>query len=275
MATRTLWCVAGVALIALAACEVAMAAGKCQKLIATGSPDAPPFLWRDPQDPQRLVGASADVLAQLGTELGVKIELLYGGRRSDALAQVRSGRMDLLADQPLLEAELEHLDYVYPALVQNDYWVWARRDAAHAHATLADLHGERGAVSAKARLTPAFSRFADDNLNLERPENLTRTFQRLVLGQVDYIIAPRFAGQAMTQTLGITQDVQASEVPIDRPGLYLALGHDSACNDAWLRGQLAKKMTELAATGQMQGILQRNVERWRAEQARPASTAKP
>jgi len=48
--------------------------------------------------------------------------------------------------------------------------------------------------------------------------------------------------------------------------LYLALSHDSACNDPWLRGQLARKMTELAASGVPPEVLSRNVERWKAQQ---------
>ena len=50
---------------------------------------------------------------------------------------------------------------------------------------------------------------------------------------------------AMAQTLGMSNDLIAREVPVDQPGLYLAVSHNSACNDPWLRGQLAKKMTEL------------------------------
>jgi hypothetical protein len=35
-------------------------------------------------------------------------------------------------------------------------------------------------------------------------------------------------------------DLIAREIPVDQPGLYLAISHNSACNDPWLRGQLAK-----------------------------------
>lgn len=259
-----------IALLASALLVVqAQAAEHCTRLVATGSPDAPPFLWRDPADPQRLIGASADVLAQIGSQVGVRIDVLYGGRRSEALGQVRSGRMDLLADQPLMEAELEHLDYVYPALAQNDYLVWAQRGATEPLERLADLAGKPGALSARARVTPAFLAFAQASLSLERPENLTRTFQRLVLGQVQYVLAPRYAGQATVSALGIEADVQPRELVVDRPGLYLALGHDSSCNDAWLRGQLAKKMTELAASGRLPGIVQSNAQRWAAQQKAP------
>ena len=30
------------------------AAGKCERLVATGNPEYPPYLWRDPQSPQHL-----------------------------------------------------------------------------------------------------------------------------------------------------------------------------------------------------------------------------
>lgn len=251
------------------------AAGKCERLVATGSPDAPPYLWRDPQDPRHLMGASADVLAKAAAELGLKIEVLYAGRRSQALEEVRSGRIDLLADAPLAAAELETLDYVHPALALNDYLVWTRHDSSLPYHSLADLHGHRGGVSAKARLTPAFRDFAEEHLTLEESESLTPAFQRLTLGQVEYVIAPRYAGSATAQALGLGDDLQARDAPVDRPGLYLALGHDSACNDGWLRGQLAKKMTELAASGDVQALLQRNVEIWRAQQRMPAGSANP
>lgn len=252
----------------------AQAAEHCTRLVATGSPDAPPFLWRDPNDPERLIGASADVLAEIGSQIGVRIDMRYGGRRSEALAQVRSGRMDLLADQPLMDAELEHLDYVYPALAQNDYLVWAKAGSGEPLERLADLTGKPGALSARARMTPDFLAFAQASLSLERPQNLTRTFERLASGQVEYILAPRYAGQAVVNARGLEAGVQARPLVVDRPGLHLALGHDSSCNDAWLRGQLAKKMAELTASGRLPGILQSNVQRWAAQQKASQSSSR-
>ena len=38
-----------------------MAAGKCERLVATGSPDAPPYSWQDPKDPRHLIGANVDL----------------------------------------------------------------------------------------------------------------------------------------------------------------------------------------------------------------------
>jgi ABC-type amino acid transport substrate-binding protein len=258
--------------------SLALAAGSCERLVATASPDAPPFAWRDPADPRKIIGASVDVLATIGAQLGVKVEVLYSGKRARALEEVRSGRMDILADTALTEANLEYLDYVYPPLAFNDYLVWARQGAAApapGYAVLADLAGRRGLVSAKARMTPAFVGFANEHLQLHTADNLTGVFQQLMLGQADYAIAPRYAGAAAVAALGLASQLQPQALTVDRPGVYLAIAQDSACNDGWLRGQLAKKMTELAASGGIQAILQRNAERWKLQQQAAAGLVKP
>lgn len=258
------FCKAGGVLACMAALlsPVAMAAGKCERLIATGSPDAPPYSWQDPKDPKHLIGANVDLLQQVASELGVKVEVLSAGRRDQALEEVRSGRMDLLLDTPLQVGQLTALDYIHPPLQLNEYLVWTRHDAELAFDGPADLAKYQGGVSERARLTPAFEAFAKAHMKLQPAQNLTQAFQKLVLGQVDYVLAGRYSGMAMTQSLGMGNNLIARGLPVDRPGLYLAVSHNSACNDSWLRGQLAKKLTELPISGASEAVLQRNVERW-------------
>ncbi len=251
-----------------------MAAGKCERLVATGSPDAPPYSWQDPKDPRHLIGANVDLVRQVAGELGLTVDVLHAGRREQALEEVRSGRMDLLLDTPLQVSELTALDYVHPPLQLNEYLVWTRHDSPLVYEGPADLQHYQGSVSAKARLTPAFDTFAKAQLNLVPAQNLTQAFQKLVLGQVDYVLAGRYSGMAMTQSLGMSDDLIARGLPLDRPGLYLSLSHNSACNDAWLRGQLAKKLTELPISGVSQAVLQRNVERWKAQMQAPLDVPK-
>lgn len=88
------------ACLAVLLSPLAIAAGKCERLVATGSPDAPPYSWQDPQDPKHLIGTNVDLLRQVAGELGVKVEVLNAGRRDQALEEVRSGRIDLLLDTP-------------------------------------------------------------------------------------------------------------------------------------------------------------------------------
>jgi polar amino acid transport system substrate-binding protein len=249
----------------------AVAAGKCDRLVVTGSPDAPPYLWRDPQDPAHLMGANADLLKDAASQMGVKLEFLFAGKRSQALEEVRTGRMDLLADTPLKSTELESLDFIHPPIAQNEIMVWTRAGRAQPFNSLADLQGHPGAMSEKTRVTSAFENAIKDHLTLEKQPNLTQAFQKLMLGQVEFVLAGRYAGMALTQTLGMSKDLMAQPLPLDRPGLYLALSFNSACNDPWLRGQLAKKMTELAASGRSSEAVTRNLELWKAQLQQPSS----
>jgi ABC-type amino acid transport substrate-binding protein len=248
-----------------------VAAGKCDRLVVTGSPDAPPYLWRDPQDPAHLMGANADLLKEAAGQMGVKLEFLFAGKRSQALEEVRIGRMDLLADTPLKSSELESLDFIHPPIAQNEIMVWTRTGRTEPFNSLADLQGHPGAISEKTRVTSGFENAIKDHLSLEKQPNLTQAFQKLMLGQVEFVLAGRYAGMALTQTLGMSKDLLAQPLPLDRPGLYLALSFNSACNDPWLRGQLAKKMTELAASGRSNEAVTRNLELWKAQLQQPTS----
>ncbi|OHC32860.1 MAG: hypothetical protein A2Y50_00020 [Pseudomonadales bacterium RIFCSPLOWO2_12_59_9] len=141
-----------------------LAAAPCERLVATGDVQSPPYLWPDPAHPGQWLGANVDLLQQLSGELGVQIKLLDSGVWADAQQEVRSGRSDLLAS-----------------------------------------------------LVPA--------------------------AQSD-----------------------STPVMLENPARYLALGRDSACNTPLLRGQLAKKMAELRASGLLETLLQSNLARWQAQQ---------
>ncbi len=248
------------------------AAGKCERLIVTGSPDSPPYLWRDPQDPRHLMGANADLLGQALKELGIAVEFLYAGKRSQAQEEVRSGRMDMLVDAPLNTAWLDDFDYIHPAATHNEIVVWVRADTQADIQVLEDLHGLAGAVSQRTRLSPEFESVAAGQLlQLQRTAGLTQALQKLVLGEVDYVLAGRYAAMVMAQALGLQNNLQALPVVVDRPGSYLALSFNSACLDPWLRGQLVKKMTESAASGFADEAVRRNLGVWKSQLLAPVS----
>ncbi len=139
---------------------LSIAAGKCERLVVTGSPDAPPYLWQDPQNPKHLVGASADLLQHVAGELGIKVELLYAGKRSQALDEVRSGRMDMLADAPLMVSELEKSG-LHPPTAAGKTIIWSgpattRYWSTTKRRTFAVIPAP---CRKKARITPSFDTF--------------------------------------------------------------------------------------------------------------------
>lgn len=257
------------ALYGLSLSPMAGAAGRCERLVATGSPDNPPYVWQDPRHPGRLIGADVDLLEQIARDLGVTVQVRSSGTREQAIEEARSGRLDLLLDLPLEAAHLTAFDYLHPALHVDDYLVWTRHDAAIAYTSLAQLQPLHGGLVEVARLPEAGQPLSEAGLDLERAQTPVEAFQRLALGQLDYVIAQRFVGLETVQRLGLSTDVIASGVPAQRVERYLAVSHNSACNDAWLRGELARRLFDGAAEQARQQALQRNLQRW---QTQPGAT---
>lgn len=244
----------------------AAAAPSCEKLIATGNPDYPPYLWRDPANPRKLVGADADLLKKIGKQIGVKIEVIYAGSRAEAEEDVRSGRVDLLLATPMSMTQLEQMDYVHPAMQQTLTRVWMQKARAFSYVGLDDLLGRSGELPANTELSPEFDAFARQTMLVQGSPELAKAFQKLLLGRIDYVLAEGYPGQLVAEQLGMTAQLDASGPAVSSTELYLALSHNSACNDVELRGQLARKMTELVDSGVPETLLNNNMQRWLAQQ---------
>lgn len=251
--------------------SLSVAAGKCERLVATGNPEYPPYLWRDPANPKLLMGANADLLKQLGTELGLNIDVIYTGPWSRAQEEVRTGRVDLIAGAFLTSPRLEVMDYVHPAFLKTDSVVWVKRGKGFPYTQWDDLRQHTGGTLVNNSFGQAFDHYAKDHLSLENVPSLTQAYQKLLLERTDYVLYERYPGIALAETLGMADDLEALEPPISSEGLYLTLSFNSACNEPWLRGQLAKKMTEFTASGVPDALLQRNLKLWKEQQLQPAT----
>lgn len=254
---------------------VALAAGKCERLVATGNPEYPPYLWRDPKNPQQLIGANADLLKHLAKELGVVVDIIYTGPWSRAQDEVRTGRVDLIAGAFLTLPRLETMDYIHLPFYSTPSVVWVHRGAEFPYAGWEDLRSRTGDTLVNNSFGQQFDAYAKSNLTLEGVSSLTQAFQKLLLGRTDYVLYERYPGQALADSLGMQDDLLVLDPPISSEGLHLTLSHNSACNDAWLRGRLAKAMHEALAAGLPDALLERNLQRWKDQQLTPASDVQP
>jgi len=246
------------------------AAAKCDRLIATGGANNPPFLWRDPQNPKRLVGANADLLKQITDSLGLKLELLYTGNAEKALEEVRSGRVDLLADAVIDVQQLAYLDFIHPPIADLQTSAWVRNEPGFLYSSRDELAGHSGTYVATTRFGSEFRTYADKHLRLRTAPSLAEAVQGLLAGKSDYVLHERYNVIAQAGRQGWLDNIQRLEPPVSRRGMHFAVAHDSACNGPWLRGQLAIKMTELRAAGVPQQLLVDNLGRWKQQ---PASTS--
>lgn len=251
----------------------ALAAGRCERLVATGNPEYPPYLWRDPQNPQKLIGANADLLQHLAKELGVTVDVIYTGPWSRAQDEVRKGSVDLLAGAFLTLPRLEVMDYIHPAFYLTPSVVWVHRGAEFPYAGWEDLRERTGGTLVNNSFGQQFDAYSKSNLTVEGVSSLPQAFQKLLLGRTDYVLYERYPGQALANSLGIQDDLLVLDPPISSEGLHLTLSHNSSCNDPWLRGMLAKKMTEAVASDLPEALLQQNLQRWADQQPALAGEA--
>lgn len=249
---------------------VAHAAADCTRLTATGNAEYPPYLWRDPQNPQRLIGANADLIKQLGERLGLQIDVVYVGPWSRSQEEVRAGRIDMLAGYFLTDERQQVVDFVTPPFLETSSRVWVRRDAAFPYRQWSDLIGHTGGTLVNNSNGQAFDDFAKAHLSLEAVPTASQAFQKLTLKRTDYVIFEHYPGIALAQNLGIDDQVQALEPAVSSEGLYLALSRNSKCITAPVRDRMTAQMQEIVSGPLPQALVKSNLELWNAQQKQAA-----
>ncbi|MCO7521008.1 MULTISPECIES: transporter substrate-binding domain-containing protein [unclassified Pseudomonas] len=246
--------------------QATLAAGDCRQLSATGNPEYPPYLWRDPQNPQQLIGANADLLQHVAKALGLVVNVLYVGPWSRAQEEVNTGRIDLLAGYFRTNARALATDFISPPFLYTSSVAWVRKGEGFTYNDWSDLKGRRGGTLVNNSHGQAFDDYARAQLNLEAVPSASQAFQKLLLGRSDYVLFERYPGLALARTLDKDQALDILDPPISSEGLYLALSRKSGCNVPALREQLARKVAELAAGPLPAQLVEQNLRRWQRQQ---------
>lgn len=236
------------------------AAGKCERLVATGDPDYPPFLWRDPQHPDRLIGAAADLLMQMAQPLELTVDLLYAGSRDQATEEVISGRMDMLLGLNKDAVYLDQFDYIAPAYAYSPIVPAIRRDATVSD--VAQLPSLNGGYVADHGMSATTQLQAESAFNLHSEPNITEALQQLRQQAHDYLLYAYLPLRLHSERMGIVDDIGVLSPALTWDGLYLTISRDSACNDAWLRGEMTKRMHELVDAGIPDRLIRLHIDRW-------------
>jgi len=251
------------------------AAPVCERVVAAGNPQYPPLLWVDPQDPSRLVGVGADMLADVLAPAGVKVDVLNVGPWSRAQEEARSGRVDMLVGAFLTRERLEYMDYVYPPYMEVPSAIFVRRDSLFPWSGWHDLRGLKGSTLLNNSFGMAFDRYARDYLQIKQVPSIEQSFQLLQRARVDYVVYERHQGEALLLQMGLADEIVAMEGSVNAEPLYLTISHNSACNTAALRRALATGLADWLREGRLEPLLERNRERWLAQFPPAASAVEP
>lgn len=241
----------------------------CKSLLASGNPQYPPYLWRDPEDDSRLIGANAELMQWLGKEIGIPVEVRYVGPWGRVQEETRAGKLDLIAGAFFTQPRTEYMDYFHPAFRETRSVIWARKGAKFNYRRWGDLVGMQGVTVINNSFGEEFDRYAKETLKITQVASLEQAIQIVQRGRADYLVYEDSPGDAFLAKMGIA-DIKQLAPPVANENLYLTLSHRSACNTPELRGRLQRALYKLAREPKlMNGLIERAIQLWRKQNQAP------
>ncbi len=242
--------------------------GVCTRLVASGNPQYAPYLWRDPGDDSRLIGANAELMQWLSREVNLPIEVRYVGPWSRVQEEARAGRIDLIAGAFFTLPRTEYMDYVHPPFRETRSVVLVRNAKPINFKRWADLQSLGGLTVVNNSFGEEFDRFMKEKLSITRVATLEQALRMLELGRGDYLLYEDSPAMAYMGGLGI-KGVKVLEPPVAQERLYVTVSHRSPCNTPELRGALARAMYKLQRLPLMVEFVERGSQLWKTK---PAAT---
>ena len=236
----------------------------CKHLVASGNPQYPPYLWRDPADENRLLGANADLMQLLAQEIGVPIQVRYAGPWARVQEEARAGRLDLLAGAFWTLPRTEYMDYFHPPFHETRSVVWVRDGSQVNYRRWSDLTTMQGVTVINNSFGEEFDRYARDKLRMTQVSSLEQALQMLRRSRADYLIYEDSPGAAYLAKMNIT-DIKPLPTAVANENLHLTLSHRSSCNTGELRGRIVRALYKLQRQNLMPALLDRNIQLWRRQ----------
>lgn len=236
----------------------------CAQLVASGNPQYPPYLWRDPADEQKLLGANAELMQWLAKEIGIPIETRYVGPWGRVQEEARAGRIDLIAGAFFTLPRTEYMDYFHPAFRDTRSVVWTRADKALTYRRWNDLTPHQGVTVINNSFGVEFDQYARQSLKVTQVATIEQAIQMLQRGRADYMIYEDSPAEAYAARVG-GPTLRPLTPAVANEGLFLTLAHRSRCNTPELRGRLARAIYKLSQERVMGRFVEQGVQLWRRQ----------
>ncbi|WP_343627612.1 transporter substrate-binding domain-containing protein [Roseateles sp.] len=238
----------------------------CPQLVASGNPQYPPYLWRDPVDEQKLIGANADLMQWVAAEIGIPIETRYIGPWGRVQEEARAGRVDLVAGAFFTLPRTEYMDYFHPAFRETRSVVWTRAGAPVPYKRWSDLGPLQGVTVINNSFGVEFDTYARQSLKITQVASIEQAIQMLQRGRADYMIYEDTPAEAYAARNG-GPAIRPLTPAVAHEGLYLTLSHRSRCNTPELRGRLARAVYKLTQDRVMARFVDQGFINWRKQAA--------
>ena len=215
----------------------------CDRIVITGPPAGPPSSWTDNG---KLTGASVEFVRSVLMAAGVKtVETKAYESWAKALDATQRGEVDLIFSAAWSEDRARFLNFILPGYAGQYLYVIVRKGERFPLRKYSDLKGRKGVAGrGEAFGNSKFGVFVESELSLERSPTITRSFELLLEGKVDYILAYENAANSeiFMHNLGEKVDV-VSTYPFYAE-TYIALSKRSKCAESV--GPLLSAQVEIA-----------------------------
>ena len=183
---------------------------------------------------QRLVQSSS-ITIELDPVQGLK-----------ALAEVHSGRVDLIIGVNAEPAQDARLDYLSPAYLQKSFRLWVRTAEHRSVTQWPELSGLRGVQLLDTQQLSDFKQQAQLlNWPLRTIESLDRAVKEVLEGRADYLLAEQQTVQQYLAKHDLERRFEFIDPPVEVHKFFLAMSKDSACNTPQLRKSLSQALNKL------------------------------
>ncbi|OSQ40974.1 hypothetical protein TMES_02560 [Thalassospira mesophila] len=233
----------------------------CQRLLVSGNPDYPPYLWPNPDNPAELIGANAQFIIEVGKEAGIAISVVNDGPWGRVQEEMRRGHLDLIAGAFFTPQRTLYMDYLQPAFQGTRTKVWTRNNFPRDITRWQDLIGLEGVTVINNSFGTKFDSFAQDKLTLRESPTLAQSLRLVELGRADYLVYEDFPAAAFIAKNNLSEIV-ASPVDISSEDLFITMSRSSPCNTETLRVRLSAAIRKLVDDGLMKKLLASNIEQW-------------
>ncbi|MEQ3622914.1 MAG: transporter substrate-binding domain-containing protein [Marinobacter sp.] len=228
---------------------------RCKTLTVSGNPEYPPLLWRDPQNPEYLVGAVPALLREIVEPLGLEVIVRDLGSWARVQHVARKGDIDMVAGAFITSERIRYMDYLLPPITHLPTAVWVPKDNRFVYRHWPDLLAKRGSTLINNSFGQNFDRYADNNLRIVGVRTIEQSFQMALAGRVDYVLYEVLQGQVKLENMGIANQFVALAPPVSREGLFFTFSKASACNTFALREAIADRLFDLVDSGRVDQLI--------------------
>lgn len=244
MSWRFVFCAVGVAVSSTVSQQLYADQQACEALVAVSYVDTA-LEAADQVDKQLQQNLNRDFLKALAEKTPLSIHLDPAQGRK-ALAEVRSGRADLIIGISSASEKDARLDYLTPAYMHKSYRLWMRVGEQVSLKQWPELAGLRGVRVLQAKHLIDFDRQAQElNWPMRSVDSLEVAVNKVLAGQADYLLAEQQQLQRYLAQKDLTQLFEFIDPIAGAQEFFLALSKDSACNSTVLRSTLNKALTQL------------------------------